>query len=596
MHKRIDPVTREVIYHRFKSIADEMQTCVQRTGFTTVMKETGDNCAGIFDAQCRMIAQGYGVPFHLASLIMNIPEIVKQFPTSQMKDGDIYMQNDPYNGGSHLPDIAILLPVLYQGAVVVLACVMAHQQDIGAKRPAVCVDTTSLYEEGINIPPVKYYEAGVRNEAVHRIIMNNVRQPDLMVGDLQAQISACKTGRARILELFDEYGKDTVLSAMKETNDYSEALTRQALMQIPDGEYSFVDYIDTDGFDLSHRIKLAAKVTIRGDEVIADFRGCGHQTKGPFNCVPSVSMACLSFVIRAITGASIPNNEGCFRPIAFITDEEGSILNPRHPAAVGARQTTLHRIKDTLMGALIKAVPERLPACSTALGIHYFTGRDLLTKKDYVGVEFLAGGQGARPTKDGNDTQTTDLTNLRSNPVESLEKAVPIRVIRTGLREGSGGAGEYRGGLGLYKVFEILRGESVLNFFHPRFTTRSWGVFGGLPGAIGSAFILRKNGEKEEIPSVCVRTLYEGDQLHLFNAGGGGYGNPLKRKPDLVLKDVITRRVSLEAAEEEYGVIIDEKSMTIDLDKTSELRNEKARLRGPITWTYDRGPEIGGRE
>jgi N-methylhydantoinase B len=596
MQHTIDSVTREVIYHRFKSIADEMQTCIQRTGFTTVMKETGDNCAGIFDAQCRMIAQGYGVPFHLASLILNIPEIVKQFPISQMKDGDIYMQNDPYNGGSHLPDIAIVLPVICQGEVAALACAMAHQQDIGAKRPAVCTDTTSLFEEGLNIPPTKYYEAGVRNEAVHRIIMNNVRQPALRVGDLQAQISACKTGRARILELFEEYGKDLVLSAMEQINDYSEALTRQALIQIPDGDYSFVDYIDSDGIDYSKRIKIAAKVTIRGDQIITDFRGSGPQAKGPFNCVPSVSMAAVSFVTRAITGASIPNNEGCFRPITFIPAEEGSILNPRYPAPVGARQTTLHRIKDVLMGALIKVVPERLPACSTALGIHYFVGTDPLIQKDYVGVEFLVGGQGARPTKDGIDTVSTDLTNVKNNPVESIEKTTPIRILKTGLRDGSGGAGEYRGGLGLHKVFELTRGECVVNFFHPRFTTRSWGVFGGLPGAIGKAFIVRKTGEKEEIPSKCVRPLSEGDQLHLFNAGGGGYGDPLKRKPELVLRDVFTRRVSLEAAAEDYGVVIKEKSMAINREKTDKLRKEKARLRGPITWTYDRGPEMGGKE
>jgi len=588
----IDTITLEVIYHRLESIADEMENALLRSSFSTVVKESRDATTAIFDIQGRTAAQACAIPVHLGTLMFSVPEILKVFPVSEMQEGDVYLANDPYTGGTHLNDITMVVPVIYQDEVVALSCNMVHHQDIGAMSPGTPTRATSLYQEGLNLPPVKFYDAGEPVKAIHDIIRKNVRIPDIVIGDLRAQVSAANVGKHRMLELFEEYGKEVVLTAMEQLLDRAEILTRQELKKIPDGTYTFVDYMDNDGIELDKPIRLQVAITIRDSDFIVDFTGTNPQVKGPFNCVPSAAYAVACYAVKAITGgSSIPNNNGCFRPISLILPE-GSIVNPYPPAACGARTLTILRMTDALLGALVKAVPHRLLACSSGVMTSaHFGGTDPL-KGEFVTCALDAGGQGARSNKDGVDAIHTDMCVLMNVPAEYMEKDFPIRILRNNLRNGSAGAGEYRGGLGLDKVFEITRGEVSTSCRIERHYSQPWGIFGGLSASKGAAWVIRQTGEKEEFTKRDM-TLYQGDQLYILAPGGGGYGDPLKRQPELVLKDVLDRRISLEAAAEDYGVVINRESMALDLEKTTQLREEKAKQRGPITWTYDRGPDWG---
>jgi N-methylhydantoinase B len=376
---------------------------------------------------------------------------------------------------------------------------------------------------------------------------------------------------------------------MQQLLDHSEALTRRALERIPDGTYSFVDYIDNDGVDLNKPVKFQVTVTIKGSDFIADFSGSNPQTKGPFNCTPASVYACLTYALKIITGGvAIPTNEGCFRPISYVLPEK-SVVNPIHPAPTGSRSTTMQALASTLLGALVKAAPEYINACSGAYGpLIYFGGNDPLLNKEYLTNEISMVGLGARPSKDGIDVISPDMVNLLSIPVEAFEMTSPFRVLELKLHEDSGGAGEYRGGLGLKKSFRLLRGNCSATFRGERWYIPAWGLFGGLPGRVGKGCIIRKNGDVVDIPSKGDYILNEGDEISFVSSGGGGYGDPLKRKPELVLRDVLDGRVSIKTAADDYGVVIDEKLMTINLEKTVELRQDKAAIRGPITWTYDK--------
>ncbi|MBW1612540.1 MAG: hydantoinase B/oxoprolinase family protein [Deltaproteobacteria bacterium] len=593
MHKQVDKITLEVIYHRLVSIADEMQHVLIRSSFSSIVKEAQDCTTALFDAEAKTIAQATSIPIHLGTLMEAIPQIIKQFPPSETQEGDVYIFNDPYTGGTHLPDIAMATPIIYKGEIVAYSTSMVHHQDIGGMKPGVSTSATSMYQEGLNLPPVKFYEAGKPVKMIHDIIRNNVRIYNQVLGDLGGQVAAGNVGRLRILEVIDEYGKEIVLGAINQLMDYSEVSTREEIKNLPNKTSYFVDWLDNDGVELDKKIKFQVALTIKKSDIILDFTGSSPQVMGPLNCTSSGSLAAAAYALRSIIAPLIPSNDGCFRVIQRILPE-GSIVNPKRPSPTGVRSSTIGRIADTIFGALIKIVPERVAACSGGGigGVVYFGGTDPLTDKEYVFLDIFFAGQGARPTKDGIDAISQDVYNVRTVPAESLEMNFPFRVLKAGLRENSAGAGEYRGGLGMVKILEFLRGRNAsVTFRGMRFYTQPWGIFGGLPGRNAKAFILRKKGKKEIILSNKDLIMNEGDQLHIFSPGGGGYGDPLKRNPETVLRDVLDKRVSIKAAADEYGVVIieEDSKKKLDLEKTSELRKNKAKVRGPITWIYDRG-------
>lgn len=586
----IDPITLEVVRNRFEVIAEEMQLTLLRASFSTIVKEGQDASASLFDPRGDVIAQACAIPAHQGMLIPAVKRIVEVFPPHTMRDGDVFILNDPYDGGTHLPDITIVVPVIVDGETVALSCTMTHHQDVGGKAPgSVPPDATEIFQEGLRIPPLKLYDQGRLNDTLEAIIRRNVRIPDVVMGDFTAQLAAGEVGRQRLTKLFAEYGRATTQAIIAELFDRAEAMTRAALRKFPEGTYEFSDYLDNDGIDLAARIPIRASVTLRDTNLIVDFQGTSAQVKGPFNAVPSSVLATVYYVIRAITDPSIPNNAGCFRPVQLHLPP-GSLVNPNPPAAVNARSTTIKRIADVLLGALARALPDRIPSApggnllSLAMG-----GVDPATGQTFVFTHLIAGGMGARPDKDGIDCIETDVTNCMINPVESVETSFPVRVVKNRLVCDSGGAGRYRGGLGFERVFEVLRGEVVVSHRGDRHYTQPWGLRGGRPAPPWQSWIVRADGRREEVPSKRVFTLRAGERLELFGTGGAGYGDALHRPVEAVLRDVLDRKVSIEAARDEYGVVIDPSSLEVDAGASRTLRSEQAASRGAITWTYDRG-------
>jgi N-methylhydantoinase B len=590
----IDLVTLEVVRNRLDVIAEEMQVTLLRSAFSTIVREGQDASASLFDAEGNVIAQACAIPAHQGMLIPSVKRIVEVFPASTMRKGDVYILNDPYDGGTHLPDITLVTPVIHDGETVALTCTMCHHQDVGGKAPgSVPPDATEIYQEGIRIPPLKFYEQGRPNETLHALLRLNVRIPEAVMGDFGAQLAAGEVGRRRLSRLFEEYGRDAVLALVRELFDRSETMTREALRRIPEGTYSFTDYLDNDGIDLDRRIPICASVTVTRDDFIVDFDGTSPQVKGPFNAVPSSVQATVFYVLRAITDPAIPNNAGCYRPVKLRLPA-GSLVNPRPPAAVNARSTTIKRIADVLLGALVKAIPDRLPAASSGNLLSVAIGGvDGRSGRSFVFTHLIAGGMGARPIADGIDCVETDVTNCMSNPVEAVEMAFPVRVVKSVLATDSGGAGRFRGGLGFEKIFEVLDGEVIVSHRGDRHYTAPWGLFGGHPAPSWHSTIVRREGGRESIPAKLVFTLRKGDQLHMFGTGGAGYGDPLQRPAQDVRRDVLDRKVSLEHAREAYGTVIDVRSLDVDEHATTRLRAELADKRGAITWVFDRGGERG---
>lgn len=591
---KIDPITLEVVRNRLDVIAEEMQEALLRSAFSTIVREGQDASAALFDPHGEVIAQACANPAHHGMLIPAVKRIVEVFPPSSMRDGEAFILNDPYDGGTHLPDITMVVPVIHDGETVALACTMAHHQDVGGKSPgSVPPDATEIYQEGLRIPPVRMYEGGRPDTVLEGLIRLNVRIPDAVMGDLAAQFAASQIGRRRIAQLFEEHGRETMDALIGELFDRSEEMTRAALRRIPAGTYSFIDYLDNDGIDLSCRIPIRAAITIKDGDFKVDFAGTSPQVKGPFNAGRSSVMAAAFYVIRAITDPAIPSNAGCYRPVRLHLPP-GSLVNPESPAPVNARGTTVKRIADVLLGALVKALPDRIPAAPAGdLLVVSIGGIDPATRRPFVFGNLLAGGMGARPSKDGIACIKTDTTNCMSNPVEMIEMSFPVRVARSSLRPDSAGAGRYRGGLGFDRVFEVLRGELTVTHRGDRHFTRPWGLFGGQPAAGWESWVTRADGNRRRIPAKEIFTLRPGDQLQMLGAGGAGHGDPLDRPPDVIRADVRDGLISIASARDDYGVVLQAGTLDIDGAATKRLRGERTVARGPVTWTYDRGGEAG---
>jgi N-methylhydantoinase B len=586
----MDPVTLEVIRNRLDIIAEEMQLALVRSSYSHTVKEAEDASSALFDVAGETIAQATALPIHLGMLVPAVRRILEVFPPETMQDGDAYIMNDPYQGGTHIPDLTLVVPILYRGRTIALSCNMAHHQDMGGKTPgSTPTDSTEIFQEGLIIPPIKLLDRGERNRTFYDILASNVRVPDLALGDLGGQLACGAVGRRRFLETVDEFGLDVVLDAMRELMEKAEAMTRACIAQIPDGRYRFTDFLDNDGIELDRPLQICATVTIQGSDITVDFEGTSPQARGPLNAVPSPTVAAVYYVIRAITDPSIPNNGGCFR-VAKINLPEASLVNPTFPAPVNARTATVKRIADTLFGALAAALPERIPAApSGVLTPIFIGGRDPAKQQTFVVTDSIVGGMGGRPGKDGISTIDTDVTNVGNVPVEALELHYPLRVRFNRLRPASAGAGRFRGGQGLERCLELLRGEATASIRGERHFFQPWGLFGGKPGAFCETTIYRHDGGVERIPSKRVVTLRAGDRLELRTAGGGGHGDPLGRDPDLVLADVLDRKITREQAEADYGVVLKAGGKAVDHEQTDVLRTELARRAGPRDGIYDRG-------
>lgn len=550
----IDAIMLEVVRNKLEGIANEMQSTLLRSSFSTVVKEGLDASASLFTLEGETLAQAIAIPIHLATLIPVVETMLARFPPASMRDGDIYIMNDPYLGGTHLPDIALVMPVFVDDKPIALSAAMTHHQDVGGMAPgSVPPNATEIYQEGIRIPPLKLRDAGEMNDTLMQMLRLNVRAADMFTGDLNAQIAACTVGSRRLRELSARYGAAYLRSVFSALLERSETLTRQALAAIPDGTYRYVDYLDNDGVELDKPVRIEVAATIDGERLHLDFTGTSAQTRGPFNAVRSGSQAAAYFALRAITDPSIPTNGGCFRTVTLELPE-GSLVNPREPAPVNSRTSTLKRISSCIVGALQAALPDRVPADgSSQLTVLMFGGYDADGRQFIVG-EFNAGGSGAGRHLDGVDVIETDASNCMNLPVEALELEAPIRVNRLSLREDSGGAGTHRGGLGLVREFEFLVDGVSLTHRGERHVHPARGAAGGGDGARSESIIERANGRHEVIASKILTEVNRGDRLIIKTGGGGGYGPPAQRSPAALADDLANGKVSIRASREYYSV------------------------------------------
>ena len=528
----LDPITIEVVRNKLEGIANEMQMTLLRSSFSPIVKEGLDASASLFSIEGETLAQAIAVPIHLATLIPVVSTILAKYPAENMREGDIYILNDPYHGGTHLPDIALVMPVFRHGRAFALSCAMTHHQDVGGMSPgSVPTTATEIYQEGIRIPALKLREAGRFNDTLLDLLKLNVRMPDSFMGDLNAQIAACTVGARRLGALAEAHGDNLLRAIFAELLDRSERMTRAALRQVPEGTYRYLDYLDNDGIELDKTVAIAVAVTVADGRLICDFAGTSPQVKGPFNCVPSGSQAAACFAVRAMTDPSIPTNGGCFRPIELRLPE-GSLVNPKEPAPVNSRTATIKRITTCILGALKEALPLRLPADSAGELLVLAFGGARPDGSRYVVGELIAGGSGAAMGHDGVDAIETDATNCMNLPAEAMELEAPIRVVRTELRRGSGGEGEFRGGLGCLREYQVLAGEVTLTHRGERHVHPARGAAGGGSGALARSVIRRADGREEVIASKLMTTLAPGDRLIVETAGGGGWGDPAKRSAD----------------------------------------------------------------
>ncbi len=595
MSLRLDPITLQVIRNRLDMIVEEMQQTLLRVSHTSIVKNAQDATSAIFDVRGNTLAQASAVPAHLGMLIPAVKKVLEEYPPAKMEQDDIYLMNDPYDGGTHLPDITVVMPIFFEGVPVSLAATMVHHQDVGGSAPgSTPPNATELFAEGIVIPVMKLYAQGRLNEDLVKLLRRNVRVPNEFTGDLMAQVACCKTGGRRLSALFAEYGTTMVLRYYDELLDYAERLSRASIESIPDGDYRFYDYLDGNGVDPHAPLKIQVTMKVRGSELVADFEGTDPQAKGGLNSVPSSTGAAVYYTVRAICGPDVPNNAGAYRPIKLELPL-GTIVNPHHPAACGARSVTVRRIAGAVQGAMAPAIPNRIPAaCEGTTNMLYVGGIDPKSGRRFVtmiGVP-TSGGSGARPDRDGLTVITHDTSNLARVPVEAFEQDYPFRLLECDTWTDSGGPGRWRGGLGFHAVVEVQRGECPLSIRRDRHDIAPWGLFGGKSAPRNRIVVHRADGRVEEMPSMIVIRLTAGDKIEFYTTGGGGHGDPLEREPWRVREDVLDWAVSREKAAEDYGVVLSDPDLEVDEAATKALRARRAAERGPITWVFDRGPDF----
>ena len=583
MTDTFDPVTLEVLRNRFDAIAAEIQSTLLRVAYSVILKEGEDCSAGIFNTRGEIIAQSTALPQHMGAFIPALARIIAEYPLHTMRAGDVYTLNDPHDGGTHLPDLIVAAPAVVDERIVAFSVCLAHQEDFGGKvAGSMPTDSTEIYQEGLIVPPLKLYDAGRPDATLFKMIERNVRLPRQVLGDIDAQVSAVTVGCQRIVDLCRSEGSDHVLAYMDHLLDYAEQRTRACIAAIPDGVYQFTDYMDNDGITLDCRVPISVAITIKGSNAIVDYAGTSVQVQGPINAPISGARASVYFAFRCITDPEIPNNHGCYRPIE-VAVPKGSLLNPSPGAPVAIRAHTLKRAADTVLGALVQAVPGRVPAAPAgSISCVSFGGSHAGAR--YGLSDLVAGGGGARPRLDGIEVVDTDVSNCMNVPAEAIEMSYPLRVLYYRLRCDGGGAGKMRGGTGVERALLLTDGEAVASYRSERHYTSPWGLFGGRAAPRWQTSVQRQGGDVEQVPSKARLLLSAGDVLRVLTGGGGGYGDPFERPSEAVLSDVLDGKVSRQAARESYGVVID--AETIDEAQTRRLRSAR-RIGAAASLTYD---------
>ena len=572
---KFDPFLREVIKYAFDAIADNMALTLMRTSHSGIVRDSLDFSTALSDATGQTIAQGVCTPMHLGCFQDALKNVINSFKEKIYQD-DVFIFNDPFAAaGQHLPDIYITSPVFRNSRIVAWATALAHHSDVGGiVAGSNALGAHEIFQEGLRLPVVKFLERGVPNQALWDVITLNVRTPEKVLGDLQAQIAACKSCEKELGDLFDRYGVETVLQYADHLQDYAEELTKSEIRKVPNGIYSFTDHIDGLGKD-PQPVILNVKVTVEDETVIVDWEGTSKQVPGGINPSFPFTKSCAYAALRSILDADIPNCEGFSRPIT-VRAPLGSLLNPKFPAPCGARGITGYRMIDCLFGALSSAVPDNVTADTTG-GSTLPTISGYINGKAYVFCETFMGTWGGTSKHDGQEGVPHMGANQSNVSVEMIEQDYPIRINQYGLVSDTGGAGQYRGGLALMREYESLHDGALLNVRSDKRDFPPHGLFNGKNGK-PSKNILNPDSKHKILPVLMteVETLNRGDVFRHIMAGGGGYGDPLKRTPELVLKDVIEEKVTIAGAREDYSVVIIKKAeeFIIDSIATKKLRTQ----------------------
>jgi N-methylhydantoinase B len=615
----VDPITLEVVRNATVAVAEEMNANLVRTGYSPNIKERRDCSTALFGSDGEMVCQAETIPVHLGAMPFSVAAALERFPPERLEPGDAVLVNDPFRGGAHLPDLTLVSPVFWDGELVAFAANRAHHADVGGARAgSVAADSTEIYQEGLRIPPVKFARgtsidddgdgdagdvgagedagegsreepddlvASEVDEDLLSVLLANVRTPDERRGDLRAQLAANETGRRRFRELAATHGDD-LAPALEAVKDYSERRMRAEIEALPDGVYEFRDVLDDDGRG-NGPLPVAAAVAIEGDEVRVDFAGTAAQTDGPVNAVFAVTASATYYAVRCVTDPEIPPNAGCYRPID-IDAPERTIVNAAPPAAVvGGNLETSQRVTDVVLGAFAGADPGRSVAAGQGtMNNVTFGGTDPRDGRPYAFYETQGGGFGGRASADGMDGVHVHMSNTLNTPAEVLETAYPLRVRRYALRPDSGGAGTYRGGLGLRRDIEVRDHVATFSLLADRYRHRPYGLAGGEPGASGTAVLFGgsaaaseggagagagaglgdgdggvgddgeaepNDGAGERLPPKTTRELAPGTVVSLRTPGGGGYGDPADRDPAAIERDLLFGKLTPAAARARYG-------------------------------------------
>ena len=571
----IDPITLGVVWGALSSIAVEIGTTVHRTAYSEQAREGQDFSVAVFDPAGRMVAQGPYSPGHMGAMSFAVKNALAAHPVSTLRPGDAILLNDPLLGSGHLPDFFITQPAFHEGELIGFAVNILHHTDVGGQRPGsqAVEGIFDYFQEGLRIPPTKVWTEYQENEAVVGIIAANTRTPEKVLGDLRAQRSALRVGELRLQELARRYGADVLGTAMNEIIARTEASMRAAIRAFPDGIYTFEDFMDDAGPG-TPPLRVAVAVTVDGDRMEIDYAGSSPQTASGMNSYINYTRSYSYAAVKCLTDPFGPMNEGALRPIT-VSAPEGSFLNPRPPAGGGPRAIICYRTFEAVIGALALAVPERATAAASHMANPTFGGSDRARGRRFVAYELVLSGTGARATKDGCEAMAWAF-NASNIPVEAQEANQPIVVERFELIPDSGGAGTFRGGTGVRRDMRFLADDGKLTNLADRQRFAPYGLHGGHAGALGRTVINPGPGE-EIVHGKASREFSYGDVISFQQPGAGGYGDPLRRDPALVLEDVLDDYVSVGAALERYGVVVRGTAPDLAVDElaTERVRRER---------------------
>ncbi len=574
----VDPITLQVIQARLAGIVQEMQNSLFRTGYSTIIRESQDASCAILNTQGEVIAQHVVLPLHMGAFPACAAAILKTYSTEETHEGDAFIINHPYLGGSpHAPDMGVFTPIYYQNEWVGFAANMAHKSDIGGTVPGSgSGNAREIYQEGLHLPPVKFMARLKPVKEIEATIAANSRTAALVIGDLRGQVGAARLGERRMVELMQRYGKETIVESTDLLCAYTENRLRRSIASWPDGEAEGESFVDHDGIDLTQPIRIHVRVNKRRDKLHFDFSGSSDQTQGPANIRPPLVRAACAYCLVALVDRFLPINQGLARVIDA-TFRDGSVVNPRFPAAVNTYMPTALAAAEAVLRALAPFVPDKQISGGSGSAALVLGGRDAHTNRAYVHYEIFSGGTGARTGTDGVSATAFHLSNCKTAPIEIIESEFPARVERFEMIADSGGAGEWRGGLGFARDYRILADEVRFSMRTDKHAIEPFGSNQGRPGGKGACVVNPETKDAKQLPSrFGDHRLRANDTIRIERPGGGGLGNPLKRRVDKVVEDVRQGYVTIDSARSQYGVALRMASgeLTIHEQETSILRGK----------------------